>query len=169
MTLCFSPVGDAFRNRARKFPALINCTVIDWFTQWPEDALLSVAAKFLDEVEMGEDLRKSVEQFMPYSFKSVNQVCDMVKQRERRFVYTTPKSFLELIKLFKGMLGKKKSALLEAKERYEIGVVKIAETQEIVSKLEEDLKISSVEVEKIKVEADAQATIVGAEKAKVDE
>lgn len=32
MTLCFSPVGDAFRNRARKFPALINCTVIDWFT-----------------------------------------------------------------------------------------------------------------------------------------
>jgi dynein heavy chain len=46
--------------------------VIDWFTQWPEDALLSVAAKFLDEVEMGDELRKSVEQFMPYSFKTVN-------------------------------------------------------------------------------------------------
>jgi dynein heavy chain, axonemal len=72
MALCFSPVGDAFRNRARKFPALINCTVIDWFTQWPEDALLSVAAKFLDEVEMGEELRKSVETFMPFSFKTVN-------------------------------------------------------------------------------------------------
>lgn len=168
MALCFSPVGDAFRNRARKFPALINCTVIDWFTQWPEDALLSVAAKFLDEVEMGDELRKSVETFMPYSFKSVNQICDMVKQKERRFVYTTPKSFLELIKLFKGMLGKKKNALLEAKERYEMGIVKLNETQEIVSKLEEDLKISSVEVEKIKVEADAQATIVGAEKEKVD-
>ena len=37
-----------------------------------------------------------------------------------------------------------------------------------MSKLEEDLKVSSVEVEKIKVEADAQATIVGAEKEKVD-
>jgi dynein heavy chain len=75
---------------------------------------------------------------------------------------------LELIKLFKGMLGKKKSALVEAKERYEMGIVKLNETQEIVSKLEEDLKISSVEVEKIKIEADAQATIVGAEKEKVD-
>jgi len=31
MCLCFSPVGDSFRNRARKFPALVNCTVIDWF------------------------------------------------------------------------------------------------------------------------------------------
>ena len=66
------------------------------------------------------------------------------------------------------MLGKKKSALVEAKERYEMGIVKLNETQEIVSKLEEDLKISSVEVEKIKIEADAQATIVGAEKEKVD-
>lgn len=35
MALCFSPVGDAFRNRAKKFPALINNTVIDWFHPWP--------------------------------------------------------------------------------------------------------------------------------------
>jgi len=52
MSLCFSPVGDAFRTRARKFPALINCTVIDWFHPWPEEALLSVAAKFLEDLEM---------------------------------------------------------------------------------------------------------------------
>ena len=35
MALCFSPVGDDFRNRAKKFPALINNTVIDWFHPWP--------------------------------------------------------------------------------------------------------------------------------------
>lgn len=52
MCLCFSPVGDGFRNKARKFPALVNCTVIDWFHPWPEDALLSVASKFLADVEM---------------------------------------------------------------------------------------------------------------------
>jgi len=35
MSLCFSPVGDDFRNRSKKFPALINNTVIDWFHPWP--------------------------------------------------------------------------------------------------------------------------------------
>jgi len=35
MALCFSPVGDDFRNRSKKFPALINNTVIDWFHPWP--------------------------------------------------------------------------------------------------------------------------------------
>ena len=39
IVLCFSPVGDAFRERLRKFPSLITCTTIDWFTAWPDDAL----------------------------------------------------------------------------------------------------------------------------------
>ena len=40
---CMSPVGDTFRNRCRKFPALTNCTSINWFFAWPEQALVSVA------------------------------------------------------------------------------------------------------------------------------
>jgi dynein heavy chain, axonemal len=169
MSLCFSPVGDAFRNRARKFPALINCTVIDWFHPWPEEALLSVANKFLEEVEMPSyDIRKAIERFMPFSFKCVNVQSQVVFDQERRYVYTTPKSFLELIKLFKNMLGKKKDALLNSKEKYEMGVIKLNDTSAMVAELEASLKVSSVEVEKIKKLADAQATTVGAEKEIVD-
>ncbi len=28
--LCLSPVGEAFRERCRMFPGLVNCTTIDW-------------------------------------------------------------------------------------------------------------------------------------------
>ena len=30
MSLCFSPVGSGLWSRARRFPALVNCTTIDW-------------------------------------------------------------------------------------------------------------------------------------------
>ena len=50
--LCMSPVGPNMRNRCRKFPALTSCTVIDWFHSWPTEALISVAMRFLGEVEM---------------------------------------------------------------------------------------------------------------------
>lgn len=30
VVLCLSPVGEAFRNRLRMFPGLVNCTTIDW-------------------------------------------------------------------------------------------------------------------------------------------
>ena len=71
MSLCFSPVGESFRSRARKFPALINCTVIDWFHPWPEEALLSVASKFLAEIEMEDEVRDAVVRFLPFSFSTV--------------------------------------------------------------------------------------------------
>jgi hypothetical protein len=30
VVLCFSPIGDAFRDRLRQFPSLVNCCTIDW-------------------------------------------------------------------------------------------------------------------------------------------
>ena len=45
--MCMSPVGKAFRERCRNFPALVNCCVIDWFSRWPEQALKEVANAFM--------------------------------------------------------------------------------------------------------------------------
>jgi len=66
------------------------------------------------------------------------------------------------------MLNKKVKALTDSKEKYELGVIKLNETSEMVAELEISLKVSSVEVEKIKAAADEQAKIVGAEKEIVD-
>lgn len=30
IVVSMSPIGDAFKNRIRKFPALVNCCTIDW-------------------------------------------------------------------------------------------------------------------------------------------
>lgn len=35
IVLAMSPIGDAFRNRLRMFPSLINCCTIDWFQVSP--------------------------------------------------------------------------------------------------------------------------------------
>jgi dynein heavy chain len=51
--LCMSPVGEAFRSRCRQFPSLINCCTIDWFMEWPAEALNSVSQRFLSSVNLG--------------------------------------------------------------------------------------------------------------------
>jgi dynein heavy chain len=76
VVLAFSPVGDAFRTRARKFPAIVNCTVIDWFQPWPIQALASVGKKLLAPVDLGSpDVVKAIEHYMPTAFMAVNKMC----------------------------------------------------------------------------------------------
>ena len=50
MVLAFSPVGEAFRRRLRTFPTLVNCTTIDWFLPWPEEALRNTASAHFTNV-----------------------------------------------------------------------------------------------------------------------
>lgn len=54
VVLCFSPVGSTLRVRSRKFPAVTNCTAIDWFHEWPQEALVSVSKRFIDDLEQLE-------------------------------------------------------------------------------------------------------------------
>lgn len=41
------------RNWIRQYPALVNCTTINWFSEWPREALLEVAEKYLVGVDLG--------------------------------------------------------------------------------------------------------------------
>ncbi|KAH8084959.1 hypothetical protein JL720_7667 [Aureococcus anophagefferens] len=142
VVLAFSPVGDDFRNRSRKFPALVNSTVIDWFQPWPEDALLSVGQRFLEEIDVGTAAHRTViEKFMPYSFIEVNNLAKRFQSEERRHVYTTPKSFLELLKLYQVLLEHKREDSDKSITRLKSGLKKMQDKKtkaegisEVVSK-----------------------------------
>jgi dynein heavy chain len=38
------------------FPSLVNCTTIDWFNNWPLEALRSVARSFCADLELGQNM-----------------------------------------------------------------------------------------------------------------
>jgi len=74
LILCFSPVGDNFRIKARKFPGLINATSIDWFHPWPKDALIDVANRFLTDIEFPQsDLLEKISLNMAEVHTSIDE------------------------------------------------------------------------------------------------
>jgi dynein heavy chain len=187
---CFSPVGDPFRVRARRFPALVNCTVIDWFQPWPQDALHSVGKKFLASVTVTYDVevideetgevriekaealgssRDAVEDFMPFSFLSVNDAAKKYLHSEHRNVHCTPKSYLELLKLYSSLLAKKVNDVNTDIERLSGGLKKMDETEAQLTTLEDDIRIKLALAEEKKAEATEMATKVEKERAIVEE
>jgi dynein heavy chain len=77
MIIAMSPLGNVFRARIRQFPSLVTCSTIDWFSEWPEEALLGVGRGQITstDVDLGSDLDNCVEMFksihMSVSRKSV--------------------------------------------------------------------------------------------------
>ena len=37
------------------YPAFVNCTTIDWFSEWPQDALLEVAERSIEDLQDATD------------------------------------------------------------------------------------------------------------------
>ena len=150
--LCMSPVGDSFRVRCRKFPSLINCTTIDWFTQWPREALMSVSRSFLKDVQLPSDeMREALAELCVEVHLSLEDASDRFFAELRRKVYTTPKSYLDLIGLYLAMLQEKRDELNSNRKRLSTGLRKLKETNEIVAELQETLvKLQPELVEKAK-------------------
>eukprot|EP01135_Chromosphaera_perkinsii_P000898 Nk52_evm61s152 gene=Nk52_evmTU61s152 len=181
--LCMSPIGDAFRNRLRQFPSLINCCTIDWFQAWPADGLQVVATQFLDEVEMDADEKRSCIELCQCFHIDARELSLEFKDKLGRFNYVTPTSFLELISAFKDLLFKNREIVMTSKNRYVIGLEKldfaagqVATMQEELTALQPQLVVTAREteemmkvIEKESVEVEAYSKIVKAEEDSANE
>ncbi|KAL9894878.1 dynein beta chain, ciliary [Glossina fuscipes] len=168
VVLCFSPVGTTLRVRARNFPSLVNCTTIDWFHEWPRDALESVSYSFLSEIDvLPKDLAKPVSRFMAYVHKTVNDISNVYLLNDKRYNYTTPKSFLELISLYTKLLKEKVRANQDRRTRLGNGLIKLASCSKEVDALQDVLKVQEVELRIKNEDADNLIKVVSTENEKV--
>eukprot|EP00058_Branchiostoma_floridae_P021107 XP_002606597.1 hypothetical protein BRAFLDRAFT_120109 [Branchiostoma floridae] len=169
IVLAMSPAGHTFRQRCRAHPALINCCTIDWYNEWPEEALLSVAHAYFSLLDFGtqegqdtQALRESVAGVCVDIHSSVTTAAKQYYQELRRFYYTTPTSYLELIQLYSRMLESSRqlymnSSYLEliqlysrmlkssrqlymnSRDRLLVGLSKLSEANSLVGTMQEEL------------------------------
>ncbi|CAK4109520.1 unnamed protein product [Aphanomyces euteiches] len=165
--MCFSPVGAVFRVRARRFPGLVNCTVIDWFHPWPREALVRVATSFLEKVEdLGDaTLKKNIANHMADIHISVTDMSKKYFETQRRFNYVTPKSFLELIAFYELLLGQKKAEIQRQITRLDDGLSTLRKTSADVAELQVDLKHTMQIVAEKQASTDLLLEQMGKEKA----
>jgi dynein heavy chain, axonemal len=159
IVLCFSPVGEGFRNRCKQFPSIINCCTIDWFNIWPDEALKSVAERSLSAIgsgtghyaslaPLGVDLTTSLGNvFVKLQMKAL-ELSNKFLTELRRSYYITPTSYLEFIKLFIDIYVEKIAIIPKQIQNYRLGIEKLEEANIIVKKLKEEL----VELEPMQVQ-----------------
>jgi len=148
MILAFSPVGTKFRTRSQKFPSLFSQCSIDWFLPWPEDALVAVSHKFLNEFKMDakKEIKLSLERHMGKVHDLVTEVCEIYFSRMRRHVYVTPKSYLSFIELYKEVYTKKYNGIDVEESNIVKGLDCLKEAAKGVEELKIDLRKEEIKL-----------------------
>ncbi|KAM6163721.1 dynein axonemal heavy chain 2 [Rhynchocyon petersi] len=171
IVLCLSPVGDPFRNWIRQYPALVNCTTINWFSEWPQEALLEVAEKYLIGVDLGtqENIHKKVARIFVTMHWSVVHYSQKMLLELRRYNYVTPTNYLELVSGYKKLLAEKRQELLDQANKLRTGLFKIDETREKVELMSVELEDAKKKVAEFQKQCEEYLVIIVQQKREADE
>uniref|UniRef100_A0A336M3T0 CSON009294 protein n=1 Tax=Culicoides sonorensis TaxID=179676 RepID=A0A336M3T0_CULSO len=82
IVLVFSPIGDSFKKRIQLYPSLINCCTMDWFTQWPTDALQRVAENFIKSMCIEE-----LEEKLSRPSSSLEIIGEIKEEEDTKYLY----------------------------------------------------------------------------------
>ncbi|KAJ3092439.1 Dynein heavy chain 3, axonemal [Quaeritorhiza haematococci] len=168
VVLCMSPIGEAFRNRLRMFPSLVNCCTIDWFQVWPEDALEIVAQKNLEEVDLPDNVRKAVVVMCKEFHTGARMLSQKFYDNLRRHNYVTPTSYLELIQTYKSLLDVKRREVNSLKTRYEVGLEQLASAAAQVGTMQRELNELQPQLIQTQKETDDIMTVIQRESVEVE-
>ncbi|KXZ55711.1 DHC8 protein [Gonium pectorale] len=169
VVLCFSPIGDAFRERLRANPSIVNCCTIDWFQTWPRDALEAVAYKFLKEMELDDNTRTQLVHLCQAFHGRIREASDHFRSQLGRHNYVTPTSYLELINTFRTLLDQKRAANRKAHSRYTVGLQKLENSAEQVAGMQAELQALQPQLVRTVAEVESLMAVIAREKAEVVE
>jgi dynein heavy chain len=177
IVFCMSPMGDAFRDRLRMFPALVNCCTIDWFSEWPDEALKSVAESMLAEkdLRLGDHEAGVVEMFkMVHQGVATSSI--EYYDRLRRHNHVTPTSYLELLNTFASVISLKRDEVGTLQSRLQKGLDAMADATKEVTELQAQLKdmmpkleVTQKEVDEMIIQIDKDKEAAAETKAEVTE
>lgn len=184
LVVAMSPAHRLFRVRLRQFPALVSCTTIDWFVEWPNEALKEVAMRFLDETEFNpdEDHNEALAEMFVIMHDSTSKEAVKLKESLKRYTYVTPSSYLDLVRGYRTMLTQKRFDISEQRDKLTNGMSKLQETKDAVGQMTVELKeqdarlkekshevdLATAKIQREQEAADQQQSTLGNEKVKIE-
>lgn len=145
-----NPANPDFYNRSNSSPALFNRCIIDWFGDWPHEALLQVAVEFTQKMElpevamqnpnMDDEMRHNcLANNIVMMHEKVASVNEQLQKAALKYNYVTPRDFLDFVNHFLDFAHMKKTELTEQQQHIDSGLGKLRETEVQVADLQKAL------------------------------
>lgn len=126
LILAMSPVGNTLASRFQYYPSLTTFMTINWFNNWPTEALEQVASKYLSDSQFPTKgyvtkISASFAKIHESALRSSKQMFREVK----RYNYVTPANYLDLVQGYQALLLEKHGELSRYRSKLLGGLSKL--------------------------------------------
>uniref|UniRef100_A0A8C3TFB6 Dynein axonemal heavy chain 14 n=1 Tax=Chelydra serpentina TaxID=8475 RepID=A0A8C3TFB6_CHESE len=152
IVLATSPAGLNFRQLCRIYPAIVNCSTVDWYDNWPEEALLHVAKSYFSHEDIcddSENLTNMVAQVCVEIHQSASTTTAKYLKETKRHYYITPNSYLQFIHTFSSILQNNAhcNLIFIFRACFYNGLTKLLEATSLVAEMQEELLALGPQIE----------------------
>lgn len=175
-----NPASPDFHNRTATSPALFNRCVLDWFGDWPSQALFEVGLEFTKTIQFEDyvynapiqpprslirvspsdlHLKDAVVTTLVNIHESVATINMQLEKLGKRN-YVTPRHYLDFISHIVGMITRKRDAIASQQSHLDIGLKKLEETEAEVKNLQAVLETKQKELQDKISEANAKLEVL---------
>lgn len=152
LMLSMSPAGGTLRRRCREFPGLINSTNIDWFFEWPKDALREVGHYVFENTRVTN--KEALVEHCVFVHQNVLRNSQLYRTERKRQNYATAKSYLDFLKSFTILVHDNKLRTRQRIKGLEKGLSKMVESAKNIADLKVTIAREKKKVEKEKKEVE---------------
>ncbi|XP_074844510.1 dynein axonemal heavy chain 14, partial [Carettochelys insculpta] len=150
VVLATSPAGVNFRQLCRTYTSIVNCSTVDWYNNWPQEALLHVAKSYFSQEDIcddSENLSNMVAQVCVEIHRSASATTEKYLKETKRHYYITPNSYLQFIGTFSSILQRTKKKSLSKRACFYNGLTKLLEATSLVAEMQEELLALGPQIE----------------------
>ena len=156
--VCLGAVGTNVHEHLERFPALLSRCAVDWYSQWPQQALLAAARQRLggtallagdlargdgssDDEEAGEAATvEKLAHVAAHVHAGARRLSALYLTERRRRSYVTPATFLQLLACYRALLEREGGVLHAQRARYLAGLERLRAAEKDVTRMRRQLE-----------------------------
>lgn len=153
--LCFSPTNTAFRTYLCSYPNLAKHCTVNYYQEWPDEALQEIAVKYMKQVNVREGIKTHMAKTCVQFHNDAKKMTLKYREIFDKTIYVTSLAFLHMLKLYTRLISKKQEEIVATRNRYLAGLEKLELAAEQVEQMKTTLTIL-----KPQLELSAQQTVI---------
>ncbi|XP_044742046.1 dynein axonemal heavy chain 7-like [Chrysoperla carnea] len=137
--ICLSPKSKKLRDYLQSCPALLKTCTINYFDEWPPFMYQNIAENMVSSLNLTTELKSPLPNAFRIFDSTMRKLSNEISIRTNIRNNITSGAYMDFLKCYKTLMNKKQKEIMDARQKYQMGLDKLSFATEQVVLLQNEL------------------------------